>query len=129
MEIPDSLHRSTHWNRLNPEKAKANAARYYEKTKIIRKEKAKQRYESNAELVRAMVLAGSGVPKRDSGDCCELCGRDNPGKGRARWCLDHDHETGLFRGWLCSSCNLGLGLLGDNLASLERAVDYLRRNI
>lgn len=42
------------------------------------------------------------------------------------WQLDHCHETGEFRGWLCKKCNTGLGNLGDNLESLERAVTYLR---
>ena len=41
--------------------------------------------------------------------------------------LDHDHKTGEFRGWLCKQCNTGLGNLGDNLHSLQRAVEYLRR--
>jgi hypothetical protein len=42
--------------------------------------------------------------------------------------LDHDHTTGAFRGWLCNRCNLGLGHLGDTIASVEKALDYLRRN-
>jgi hypothetical protein len=29
---------------------------------------------------------------------------------------------------LCSSCNCGLGLLGDNLNGLLRAVNYLQRH-
>ena len=41
------------------------------------------------------------------------------------WQLDHDHETGQFRGWLCKQCNTGLGNLGDDLESLLRAVQYL----
>lgn len=42
------------------------------------------------------------------------------------WQLDHDHETGEFRGWLCKQCNTGLGLCGDTLESLEKAVLYLK---
>ena len=30
------------------------------------------------------------------------------------WQLDHDHETGQFRGYLCKRCNTGTGLIGDN---------------
>jgi len=43
------------------------------------------------------------------------------------WQLDHCHETGEFRGWLCKQCNTGLGNLGDNLESLKRAVNYLSK--
>ena len=40
-------------------------------------------------------------------------------------CLDHDHNSGEFRGWLCNDCNTGLGLLGDTKESLQRALQYL----
>jgi len=42
--------------------------------------------------------------------------------------LDHCHSTGVFRGWLCSKCNAGLGFFGDNLAGLEKAIAYLVRS-
>ena len=45
---------------------------------------------------------------------------------KAFWVLDHDHETNLFRGWLCDDCNLGIGKLGDNLEGIMRAVKYFK---
>lgn len=39
--------------------------------------------------------------------------------------LDHDHETGKYRGVLCRTCNLGLGLFHDNVLYLDRAITYL----
>jgi hypothetical protein len=60
---------------------------------------------------------------------CECCGGVATGKrnihGIAQLHLDHDHETGDFRGWLCTKCNTGIGLLGDSVKGLERAVNYL----
>jgi hypothetical protein len=38
---------------------------------------------------------------------------------------DHDHTTGLTRGWLCRKCNTGLGKLGDTVESVGRALAYL----
>lgn len=38
---------------------------------------------------------------------------------------DHEHGTRNLRGALCSSCNTGIGLLGDDLDGLRRAVAYL----
>lgn len=44
-----------------------------------------------------------------------------------RLSVDHDHTTGQIRGLLCNNCNRGLGLLGDSLKRIERAVKYLKR--
>jgi hypothetical protein len=37
--------------------------------------------------------------------------------------LDHSHESGFVRGWLCGRCNSALGVLGEN--NILRAVEYL----
>ncbi len=41
--------------------------------------------------------------------------------------VDHCHETGKVRGLLCNNCNRGLGLLGDNLESIQKVVEYLKK--
>ena len=63
-------------------------------------------------------------PTRPEPTNCELC--DAAQKNHLH--LDHDHQTGHFRGWLCNKCNLGLGALGDTLSTLRRAVAYLEKN-
>ena len=63
---------------------------------------------------------------------CSICSQTvthgwskNHDKHRA--CIDHCHETGVVRGILCSMCNKGIGLLGDNVGGLEKALAYLKR--
>lgn len=57
-------------------------------------------------------------------DRCECCGE----VPTSRWCMDHDHETEAFRGWICERCNIGLGKFGDNIEGLMKAISYLRRS-
>jgi hypothetical protein len=52
--------------------------------------------------------------------CCELCG-----KRTKKFDLDHDHDTGEFRGWLCGPCNKSLGHFGDSVEGLQKAILYL----
>ena len=40
--------------------------------------------------------------------------------------LDHCHETGRIRGFLCAKCNKGLGLFNDNSNLLLKAHRYLK---
>jgi hypothetical protein len=59
------------------------------------------------------------------GRACAICRRlFEDAKGR-RPHVDHDHGRGFVRGLLCNNCNGGLGLLGDSMDSLLRAMQYL----
>lgn len=63
---------------------------------------------------------------------CECCHQE--GTERNPICLDHKHVldysnidiTTLFRGWLCSHCNRGLGLIGDDEEAILRMLTYIR---
>jgi len=41
---------------------------------------------------------------------------------------DHDHKTGLFRGWLCDRCNRVLGSVNDSPNLLKKLSDYLEKS-
>lgn len=57
---------------------------------------------------------------RARGERCDICHVET-----LRLQLDHDHSTGAFRGWLCETCNLGLGQFRDDPTLLARAIEYL----
>lgn len=54
-------------------------------------------------------------------EVCQCCGKPP----KKKFVLDHCHDTETFRGWLCDPCNLAIGLLGDDLEGLQRAIKYL----
>ena len=56
---------------------------------------------------------------------CMICNSDQPGTESGYWPVDHDHATRRVRALLCSACNAGLGLFGDDAARLRAAADYL----
>ncbi len=39
--------------------------------------------------------------------------------------LDHNHETGEIRGWICRMCNNGMGMMEDKVSILKRAIKWL----
>lgn len=60
------------------------------------------------------------------GRCCYICQRAK-GTARKRLSVDHDHNTGLVRGLLCSPCNRNVvGHLRDDPEAFFRGGMYLR---
>jgi len=58
---------------------------------------------------------------------CLICNSEFDNKKVSkRACLDHDHSNGKIRGFLCSSCNVGLGNFKDNIDYLAKAIEYLK---
>lgn len=62
----------------------------------------------------------------EQGGSCAICRRTEPHGNGTIFGVDHCHATGMVRGLLCTSCNTGIGNLGDSIEMLERALDYLR---
>lgn len=60
---------------------------------------------------------------------CAICHNPEVNKdknGKIKWlAVDHNHDTNEIRGLLCSSCNTGIGLLGDSTETLKKAIKYL----
>lgn len=60
------------------------------------------------------------------GNKCAICNRDH--QYYKKFCIDHDHETGMIRGILCWNCNVGLGHFKDSTENLKGALRYLSKN-
>lgn len=64
--------------------------------------------------------------KLTSQECkCAICKVHLPMSGHFTH-LDHDHETGKIRDFLCTNCNRGLGHFQDNKEILMAAIEYLQ---
>jgi hypothetical protein len=55
---------------------------------------------------------------------CAICGNEGNGKWK-KLCVDHCHNTGKVRKLLCHHCNTALGLVGDNIQTLQKMIQYL----
>ncbi len=63
------------------------------------------------------------------GNKCAICGQQETNKsnvgGKRHMSIDHNHETGVVRGILCSKCNSMLGYARDNPEILRKGADFV----
>jgi len=63
------------------------------------------------------------------GGLCAICQKPATGKPPTdRLHVDHCHETGKVREMLCSKCNTALGQFQDDVATLQYAIEYLKKH-
>lgn len=112
----------THKKQVSDRKSK----KYWENPEAHRA-RARQRRISGKTLASEMAEFGLTAAQyhemlQQQGGRCAIC---NSNKSRGRLAVDHCHQTGAVRGLLCHRCNLAIGKLGDNAASLQKAADYI----
>ena len=56
---------------------------------------------------------------------CPICGKRTIAGVTSKLVLDHNHSTGEVRGWICDSCNTGIGRFKDNVELIKKAIEYL----
>lgn len=137
--------RGRRWRAANPERARAAGRRQYAANPEVRRDSSRryrlrnpgktaeqwskwsaanpdhQARRNERELRRRIAAAG-----RPPGDSCECCGGPANGPG-SRFHWDHDHSSGLFRGWICMRCNVALGLVRDSVEVLHLMINYLEK--
>lgn len=93
---------------FTPKEKRAEYRYFYE---ILRKYKmTKQQYED-------LLSAQKNV--------CEICKKTN--KENRRLAVDHCHKNGNVRGLLCRECNTALGLVNDDIETLQAMINYLSK--
>jgi hypothetical protein len=94
------------------------------RAKTLARNKAYAKKNPDIERERSWRRNGVPFPTRPCPELCEICNQLPKQRGLH---ADHCHLTGVFRGWLCGECNLGLGKFKDSSDLLVAAVRYLRR--
>ena len=119
----------------NKEKLDNNIKEYHDDNKIKVREYHKQYYIDNNDKMRNnalllkfnITLEEYDVMFENQKGCCKICDIHQD-KLKIRLSVDHCHVTNKVRGLLCSNCNKGIGLLGDNVINLRKAIEYLNQN-
>lgn len=104
----------------------------------FRKKYFKEWYSVNNELVKSRVrrivrgidITATEIEAKftEQEGKCAICGYESAGIGHKGLYVDHDHATGAIRKLLCIHCNLGLGHFKDDIAKLQKAIQYLKDN-
>lgn len=76
---------------------------------------------------RGMTLKEYQQKMVDQNNCCEICHSEFGADAYKNSYIDHNHQTGQFRGLLCSQCNTSLGLLKEDESRFEKCIAYLRK--
>lgn len=95
-----------------------------EKTKKWREGNAERIYMNNVKLKFGVDSSTYEKIAYEQDSRCAICNTDKDRSGR-RLHVDHDHKTNAVRGFLCGSCNSGLGLFLDSPDLLRKAIAYL----
>lgn len=66
-------------------------------------------------------------PENESFEC-PICNKRTIAGVTSKIVLEHDHQTGKARGWICDSCNTGLGRFKDDVELLKSAIKFLKKN-
>ena len=57
---------------------------------------------------------------------CPICAKRTIAGVTSKVVLDHNHRDGSARGWVCDSCNTGIGRFKDDIELITRAINYVK---
>ncbi|QIG70616.1 putative recombination endonuclease VII protein [Rhizobium phage RHph_I1_18] len=119
------------------DKGKATQARHMETDKFLETKRVRnqRRYKEDSAKFRNWDLRSKyGITldqynemfEKQNG-CCYICNKHDD-EQYYRLSVDHNHDTGKVRKLLCSACNKSLGLLKEDVSTLERMINYINEH-
>lgn len=100
------------WYVKNQEKQKSNARLWKQKN---RSRVLAKKYNTSIDTIETLIESMSGN--------CPIC---NSTMERPH--LDHNHNTGQVRDFICSRCNIALGMTGENVTTLRNLIAYIDKH-
>ena len=112
------------WNETHPE-----TRRSYDRARPYRRRDPEKRRSDKLKYAYGITAAQWNEIFEWQDNRCACCGTDVEHDRQKPWQVDHDHETGIIRGIICSRCNRLLAQAGDNAygvaATFARLFVYL----
>ncbi|PIR78000.1 MAG: endonuclease [Candidatus Magasanikbacteria bacterium CG10_big_fil_rev_8_21_14_0_10_36_16] len=56
---------------------------------------------------------------------CPICSKRTIAGVTCKVVLDHNHRNGEARGWVCDSCNTGIGRFKDDIELIKKAIKFI----
>lgn len=101
-----------------------NKDKVLDRTRRYSKTEYRKKYCRDYQKIRLKKIREENA-SRPRPEYCECCFQ-KPNKIGVVW--DHNHKTGIFRGWLCSRCNRVLGMCGESIEVLNNLIEYIKKN-
>ena len=111
------------WREENPQVYNALAVKWRDKNpEKQHATEIKRRYGLSIEDYNAMLVKQNMK--------CAICDKQHdPSIKRGRLYVDHCHKTGKIRALLCAAHNSMLGYAEDDIETLEKAIEYLKKHV
>ena len=108
--------KKNYYANINRERSKCHKW-HKEHTKERAETKRFKQYGLTFDNVQQMYISQNGQ--------CAIC--EHRFKSRSDFVIDHNHSTGQVRQLLCNHCNTALGLLKENIRTIEHVIAYLNK--
>lgn len=123
------------WKQENLEKSRAISRAWSERNKERHRKNSREWNRKNPDKVRDRLLKsafGISLSKYkeillSQNEACAICEQPQSTL-KKNLAVDHCHSTGIIRGLLCTSCNLGIGQLQESTEILSKALAYLTKS-
>lgn len=97
-----------------------NSKNKNKRKEVLLKSRLKRKYKTTIDEFKKMYYTQNNT--------CSICKLVFDDIYDSRVCVDHDHRTGKIRGLLCNKCNSAIGFLNEDVETLNRAIEYLKRS-